>query len=176
MKKILLIIPLIMAVSCSHDDELMENPQVQENKFSSNNSLTQKIPFYASNNGDFVKTYYSPPGSSVNYTMYYIKFQGYWRHIDSPMTFDGLFTDHTFRYEFPSIQTMVEVTQTSVGAPIYADNGLLQNPNTGEIFFREGNNIRWIPSMAIFNQYKFNPSVVIQTIHTSNYIRWPDLW
>ncbi|MCS3868610.1 hypothetical protein J3D55_001526 [Chryseobacterium ginsenosidimutans] len=177
MKKILLIIPLIITISCSQDDELIEKPKVEVSKIASDNSLVQKAPFYPSNNGDFVKTYYNPPGSSINLTMYYVKFQGVWRHIDSQVTWDGLFADHTFRYEFPSIETMVDVTQTSVGGPIYADNGLLQNPTTGEIFFREGNTLRWIPSMAIFNQYKFNPAAVIQTTNTgANYIHYPDLW
>ncbi|NML56307.1 hypothetical protein [Chryseobacterium cheonjiense] len=131
---------------------------------------------YIAYNGDFAKVTDQNPNGLVS-VLYYVKFMGKWRHIDNQATWDGLFIDKSFRYDFGSISSLSVSTQTEIGSPIYIDNGLLQNPNNGRIYFREGNTLRWIPSMEIFNQYHFNPNVIIQSTatETSQYVQLPDM-
>ncbi|WP_123983664.1 hypothetical protein [Chryseobacterium sp. G0201] len=133
-------------------------------------------PFIAYN-GDFAKVTDTNP-NGVTSVLFYVKFLGKWRHVDNQATWDGLFINKSIKQEFdlPSISSLSVTTQTPIGTPLYIDNGLLQNPNNGRIYFREGNTLRWIPSMAYFNQYHFNPNAIIQSTETetSKYVHLPD--
>ena len=160
----------MLIVSCSSNDDLMDNQQNVDNSSKITAKDAPASPYLAYN-GDFAKV------NDHGNILYYVKFMGKWRHIDNEATWDGLFIDKVFRYDFGSINSLSVSTQTAIGSPIYIDNGLLQNPNNGRIYFREGNTLRWIPSMAIFNQYHFNPNAVIQSTatETSQYIQLPDM-
>ncbi|WP_415326341.1 hypothetical protein [Chryseobacterium sp. MMS23-Vi53] len=177
MKKILILpVLLMLAVSCSNDNDLMDNQQTVDNVTSKITAKDAPPSPYVAYNGDFAKVTDQNPDGVVS-VLYYVKFMGKWRHIDNIATWDGLFVNKSFRYEFGSISSLSGSTQTAIGSPIYIDNGLLQNPNNGRIYFREGNTLRWIPSMEIFNQYHFNPNAVIQSTatETSQYVQLPDM-
>ncbi len=174
MKKLLILPALLMlVVSCSNNDDLMESQQNVEKAVSTSNLQSKDAPPspYIAYNGDFAKV------NDHGNILYYVKFMEKWRHIDNQATWDGLFVNKSFKYEFGSISSLSGSTQTEISSPIYIDNGLLQNPNNGRIYFREGNTLRWIPSMAIFNQYHFNPNAVIQSTatETSQYEQLPDM-
>lgn len=177
MRKILILpVLLMLSVSCSNNDDLMDNRQTLDNVTSKSSAKDAPPSPYIAYNGDFAKVTDQNPNGVVS-VLYYVKFMGKWRHIDNQATWDGLFINKSFKYDLGSISSLSITTQTEIGSPIYIDNGLLQNPNNGRIYFREGNTLRWIPSMDIFNQYHFNPNAVIQSTatETSQYVQLADM-
>ncbi|WP_294280480.1 hypothetical protein [uncultured Chryseobacterium sp.] len=179
-KLVLLATFFIIVHSCSDREDLIADQSGLNNKsLNSTSELNLKTAPpspYIANNGDFAKVV-DTNSNGLTSVLYYVKFMGKWRHIDNQATWDGLFVNKSFKYEFPSVSSLTGSTQTETTTPIYIDNGLLQNPNNGRIYFREGNTLRWIPSMSIFNQYHFNPNAVIQSTETetSKYIQLPDM-
>ncbi|WP_261510081.1 hypothetical protein [Chryseobacterium paludis] len=170
-KKLIYLAGLFLITSCSErEDALIANDQSSS---ITNTNFQMKAPIETnrpSQNGDFIKV------TDNGNVLYCIKFDGVWRHIDSPMTWNGLFvSSKTFRYEFSSIQDATFATRTYFGDPLLADNGLVQDNSTGKIYFREKNYLRWIPSMDLFNKYKFNPEAVQHVSSISGYIVNPDL-
>lgn len=180
-KTLILLTSLMLITSCSNNDDIVD--AVGNNAKTNNDGLAVKsksgleakgapIAPWIAFNGDFARVI------DNGNVMYYVKFTGKWRHIDKQATWDGLFIDKVFKYDRPSIKSLVEYTQTAVANPIFLDNGLLQNPNNGRIYFREGNTLKWIPSMKLFEQYHFNPNAVVQSTETEDpfkYTQLPDL-
>ncbi|MDC8102955.1 hypothetical protein ACNFU2_20410 [Chryseobacterium sp. PTM-20240506] len=176
-KTLILLTTMLLITSCSSDDEVLvnntdikKNSKIQSSKIELESKSAPPSPFIAYN-GDFARV------NDNGHTLYYIKFMGKWRHIDNQATWDGLFINKSFKFDLPSISSLISTTQTEVRTPIFLDNGLMQNPNNGKIYFREGSTLRWIPTMDIFNQYHFNPAVVVQSTETENpskYTQLPD--
>lgn len=180
-KSLILLTSLMLITSCSDNDDVVDvvNSNAKTNRadvgVTSKSELEMNgapIAPWVAFNGDFAKVV------DNGHVLYYVKFTGKWRHIDNIATWDGLFINKAFKYDRPSIKSLADYTQTGIGSPIFIDNGLLQNPNNGRIYFREGNTLKWIPSMQLFEQYHFNPNAVVQSTETENplkYTQLPDL-
>lgn len=124
-------------------------------------------------NGDFVKVTLANTTGEVFYMW---RFENRWRHVVSPMTWDGLFTSpKSFRYSFLSFSELTTFTGIGIGSPLYADNDLKQDNYTQKIYLREGNLLRWIPNLAIYNQYKFNNSAIHPINGTAGYTIGSDI-
>ena len=124
-------------------------------------------------NGDFVKV------TLVNTTgevFFLWRFENKWRHVAFPMTWDGLFTSpKSFRYSFLSFEELITFTGIGIGRPLYPDNDLKQDNYTQKIYLREGSLLRWIPNLAIYNQYKFNNNAISQINGTAGYTVGSDI-
>lgn len=139
----------------------------------SNNLMQNKDPnptILPSTNGDFIKV-------TNNGQIYYcFRFMGQWRHVSSPLTWNGLFTSPKFfRYSFNSFEEAVVMTGKGFSSPLLPDNGLINDVTTGKLYFREGNDLRWIPNMTICNNYKFNINVRQNVNSVSSYNILSDL-
>lgn len=89
-------------------------------------------------------------------------FAGQWRHIESSITFLGLFSDQHY--------TSVTVLPTPVGVPLGVDNGLIHDVTTGKVYFREGNLLRHINNMTVKERYKFNWNSLTNVTSINSYI------
>jgi hypothetical protein len=129
-------------------------------------------------NGVFFATGPAPYGKA------YFVFEGRPRHIESELTLRGLFinvnipTDiNSYSYYSYYISTLPTdpllilygVAGQTLGLPLKANNGLVHHVQTGKIYFREGNVIRYIPSMEIFNKYHFNMAALTNVGSISSY-------
>ncbi|MCS4303253.1 hypothetical protein [Chryseobacterium sp. BIGb0232] len=159
----------LLTLSCSNDDN--ENTVLTSPTISTTQSQAKGVrePI-SSKNGDFIKV-------TENGNVYFcILFRGSWRHVASEMTWNGLFTSpKTFRYTFNSRMEATVLTAKGFDSPLLADNGLIHDVTTGKIYFREGNTLRWIVSMEIFNAYKFSMAAVQNVNNISNYTILSDI-
>ncbi len=94
-------------------------------------------------------------------------FENKLRYIQSPMTLYGLFniTSGEIATISPSHLSTVER-----GADLTPDNDLKQDIYTNKIYMREGNVLRYIPNLAVYNKYRFNNSAVKKIYGTSGYV------
>lgn len=159
----------ILATSCSNDDN--ENFAQAPSETPAGQILAKGvIEPLPSKNGDFIKI------TENGNVFYCFLFRGSWRHIDSEMTWNGLFTSpKSFRYNFNSFQEAQVMTRKGFDNPLFADNGLIRDTTTGKIYLREGNTLRWIVSMEIFNAYQFNMAVVQNVNSISSYTILSDI-
>ncbi|TZG00133.1 hypothetical protein FW781_09455 (plasmid) [Chryseobacterium panacisoli] len=160
----------ILATSCSNDESENIALQVPAEAVSNQTQAKGVIEPAPSKNGDFIKV------TENGNVFYCFLFRGSWRHVDSEMTWNGLFTSpKTFRYTFNSFNEATVLTRKGFDNPLFADNGLIRDATTGKIYFREGNTLRWIISMEIFNAYKFNMAAVQNVNDISNYTVLSDI-
>ncbi|AZB24502.1 MAC/perforin domain-containing protein [Chryseobacterium bernardetii] len=110
-------------------------------------------------NGNFVR---NPVTNQI-----FFMFENKLRYIQSPMTLYGLFniTSGEIATISPSHLSTVER-----GADLTPDNDLKQDIYTNKIYMREGNVLRYIPNLAVYNKYRFNNSAVKKIYGTSGYV------
>ncbi|WP_406824152.1 hypothetical protein [Pedobacter sp. KACC 23697] len=78
-------------------------------------------------------------------------FVGKLRHVESIETFNGLF-DNASNYVFHTNG----ISPNLIGDPLVLDNGLINDVNTGKVYFRRSNYIHYISSAEAFNTYHFS--------------------
>jgi hypothetical protein len=108
----------------------------------------------------------------------YFVLEGQARHIQSILTLDGLFTNVNIQadaYAYNAYTRYLEIHPEKIGNPLGPDNGLVHHTPTGRIYFREGNVIRYIPSMDVFNKYHFNMSALTNVISLHSYLVGDDV-
>lgn len=115
-------------------------------------------------NGDFIK--------NTTNGFYMFMFEGKLRHIDKDATLDGLFVDAR---GMSRGVTQQQINDIEVGDPLLIDNGLIQLPD-GKVFFREGNYVRHINSLPIFNLYRFNNRAIKGVSNLNAYIIGPVIY
>jgi len=91
----------------------------------------------------------------INDGRQYWFFEDKWRYIQSYDTYVGLFISN--KQPFTYLTTSIIPTPT--GLPITSTNGLRILPS-GQIYFLEGNTVRYITSWAVFAKYHFNPDAL----------------
>lgn len=91
------------------------------------------------------------------------RFEGAWRWVRSILTWNGLFSG----------QNVPTYNHTEIISPLgeylEADNGLIRDPSTLKVYFREGTFIRHIYSESVFNFYHFNWAAVKDVNSLSGY-------
>ncbi|MDF2476824.1 MAG: hemolysin [Sphingobacterium sp.] len=115
-------------------------------------------------NGDFIK--------NTSNGFYMFMFEGKLRHIDKDATLDGLFVGAR---GMSRGVTQQQINDIDVGNPLLIDNGLIQLPD-GRVFFREGNYVRHINSLPIFNLYRFNDRAIKRVSNLNAYIVGPVIY
>lgn len=116
-------------------------------------------------NGNFVR---NPATNQI-----FFMFENKLRYIQSPMTLYGLFniTSGEIATVSPSNLSTVER-----GADLTPDNDLKQDNYTNKIYMREGNTLRYIPNIGIYNKYRFNNNAVKKINGTSGYTIGSDIF
>lgn len=93
--------------------------------------------------------------------------KGALRHVESAGTLNGLFSNAT-SYMFISNSLG---SNAPIGAPLTADNGLINDVNTGKVYFRRGNYIHYITTLDAFHEYHFSMAAVTNVSSISSYIQ-----
>lgn len=115
-------------------------------------------------NGNFVR---NPVTNQI-----FFMFENKLRYIQSPMTLYGLFNITSGEIATISPSNLATVER---GADLTPDNDLKQDHYTNKIYMREGNVLRYIPSIAVYNKYRFNNSAVRKIFGTNGYIIGNDI-
>jgi len=157
MKKTLAYLLLLsISSSCAPESDSTDFASQKADTSNLRKNVASKPAPYQINNGMFVR--------NVDNGKIYIMFELRRRYIESSMTLYGLFKNPTI-YDYNTS----ELSFTIEGAPLKADNSLIVESSTGRVFLREGNVIRYIPSMDIYNLYKFNDNAKTYVSSISNY-------
>lgn len=106
-----------------------------------------------------------------NGRIYWFAF-GKLRHIQSAATLYGLFTDATKpqnMFVSNKLGPTGPFAPDPFGEPLTPDNGLINDNNTGIVYFRRGNNIHRIMDPNTFDTYHFNWAAITNVNGISGY-------
>lgn len=137
--------------SCNRSEDLEDiSSSTNVNKTEKGSSASNPLFF---SNGMFLR--------DISNRKVYVIFEGKRRYIQSPLTLYGLFKN-------PYVENR-SIFMDDLGKDLTPDNGLIQHTATGKIYLREGNVLRYIPNMEIFNLYHFNTNAITRLSDISNY-------
>jgi hypothetical protein len=105
-------------------------------------------PVPAPNEGDFVR-------NDDNGQVFWF-FEGKIRYIPNQDVLHGLFNGYTDASAKHYTTAQLNLASVQTGVPINPDNGLINDTNTGRIYFREANLVRWVRSADAMNRYHFS--------------------
>lgn len=140
------------------------NHQIYRTIFNSSYFTKKCINSLGLKNGAFIK--------NTTNGAYMFMFEGKLRHIDKDATLDGLFVGARAMSRNVSQQ---QINDIEIGSPLLIDNGLLQLISDNRVFFREGNFIRYINSLPVFNMYRFSNKAIKRISNLNGYIIGPDI-
>jgi len=101
----------------------------------------------------------------------FIGMEGKIRHIQSGTTLFSIFD-----FDYPMLESYPNVNQFTIGTPITPDCSLINDVNSGKVYFREGNVIRHIFTAGSFNRYHFKWSAIKNVSNISSYTVGPPIY
>ncbi|WP_184543765.1 hypothetical protein [Mucilaginibacter sp. FT3.2] len=130
-----------------------------------NQAPPQPVP--APSEGDFVRN------DDTGQVFWF--FEGKIRYIPNQDVLHGLFTGYTDAIAKHYTTAQLNSISVQTGVPINPDNGLINDTNTGRVYFREANLVRWIRSSDAMNRYHFSWNSIKNRVGISGYVVGADI-
>lgn len=119
-------------------------------------------PVAAPSEGDFVRN------DDTGQVFWF--FEGKLRYIPNQDVLHGLFTGYSDAIAKHYTTAQLNSISVQTGVPINPDNGLINDTNTGAVYFREVNLVRWVRSPAAMNRNHFNWGSIKNRAGISGYV------